>query len=138
MISRFWMQDLFAMEKLIAATSESYFATSWVTPSTEPLELSETSILRRGSMLVKLATMGDSITFLPGYYALHCPENLFFIVFKLCCLGLSKTCKDSPVLSLASHSLASSVSEIESCVGRVQSSLSGISNIALLSPTQGL
>ena len=76
--------------------------------------------------------MGGWITFLPGYYELLCRKNLF-IVFKLCCLGLSNTCEHPPVLSLALPSVASSVSEFESCVRGVQSSLSG-----LLSNASGL
>ena len=70
----------------------------------------------------------DWVSFMSGFYELHCRANLFS-VFKLCCLGVFNAPQIPPVFSATLPDLASGQGDFTSAIRSVQSSLFGIRNV---------
>ena len=103
----------------------------WVSHTATPLILSEYWSFAEKFRWHDVSYEGECITFLTKYYELHCRENLFSI-FKLCRLSLPAVPIIPPIFTLALEDLVSDVTEFQSCVRSVQSSLFGVPSVSEL------
>ena len=100
----------------------------WIPNSAKPLVLSEYCSFVEKFRSNDVSYDEDWVSFLSGFYELHCREHLH-TVFKLCCLSSMDVSKLPPTFSFVLPELFSNLDDFESCVHTVQSSLSGIPNV---------
>ena len=101
----------------------------WISNAVKPLVISEYSSFITQFRSRDVTYAGDWMSFLSGYYEMHCRENLF-IVFKLCCLSLPARLAVPPNFTVNIPGLSSDHDEFNSSIKCVQSSLSGIPNVS--------
>ena len=103
----------------------------WIPNSAKPVVLSEYCSFVEKFRSNDVSCDEDWVSFLSGFYELHCREN-FPTVFILCCLSSMDVSKVPSRFSIVLPELSSNLDDFKSCVHTVQSSLSGIPNVTEL------
>ena len=100
----------------------------WIPNTVKPLVLSEYRSFVKKFRSVEPHGDTDWVSFMSGFYELHCRTNLFS-VFKIRCLGVFNAPQILPVFSATLPDLASGQGDFTSAIRSVQSSLLGIPNV---------